>query len=153
MERKTYRVRRIANALLGLIVVCLVCTGAVYDATGIDIVITEINEFDEFENSYNVRTREAVVNEIIADNGIELDVHDKINVDTDSTVVNGDEIIIKRGVQITIRDGEEMVICSSTGGTVDETLKENGDDLIFITKIKKMVEEILLRYRQTRAGI
>lgn len=33
------------------------------------------------------------------------------------------------------------------------TVKENGDDLIFITKIKKMVEEILLRYRQTRAGI
>lgn len=33
------------------------------------------------------------------------------------------------------------------------TLKENDDDLIFITKIKKMVEEILLKYRQTRAGI
>ena len=33
------------------------------------------------------------------------------------------------------------------------TLKENDDDLIFVTKIKKMVEEILLKYRQTRAGI
>lgn len=33
------------------------------------------------------------------------------------------------------------------------TIKENSDDIVFMEKIKKMIEEILLKYRQSRAGI
>lgn len=126
MQKNTTKARRIINVICGLLVICFVCTGAVYDATGIDITITEIDEFNGIDNSYNVRTRQGSAGEVIEENNIQVGLYDKLNVEHEDTLDSGDEIIIKRGVQISVNVDGEIITSAATNATVEEALLENG---------------------------
>lgn len=126
MQKNTTKARRIINVICGLLVICFVCTGAVYDATGIDITITEVDEFNGIDNSYNVRTRQGKAGEVIEENNIQVGLYDKLNVEHEDALDNGDEIIIKRGVQISVNVDGAIITSASTSATVEEALLENG---------------------------
>lgn len=126
MQKNMKRPHHIINVICGLIIVCLVCTGAVYDVAGIDVTITEIDEIHDVENSITVRTRQDSVHEIVEENNFELGLYDKLNLDNEYVIEKGDEIIIRRGVGITISVDGSIITTSTTSKTVNEALVENG---------------------------
>lgn len=136
MRKNMKRPKHIINVIAGLIVVCLVCTGAVYDVAGVDVTITEIDEIRNVENTINIRSRQNSVSDIVSENHIEIGLFDKVNLDDDYIVENGDEIIIRRGVGITIEVDGTIITTSATSDTVNEALIENG---IFLGEQDKTV--------------
>ena len=126
MHKNKKRIRHIINAVCGLIIICIVCTGAVYDAAGIDLTITEIDEFNNITEESSVRTRQDSVEDVFEENDIQIGLYDKTNINADSTLENGDEIIIRRGIGITISCDNILTSTSSTYNTVGEALIENG---------------------------
>lgn len=132
MKKNMKKSGRRINVICGLFVICLVCTGAAYDVTGLDIKLTEIDEINNSENTVIIKTRDTMVSEILADNGIELGLYDTINLDDYHALENGDEIIIRRGVRTTVDMDGTIVATSTTADTVGEALVENG---IFIGEL------------------
>ena len=126
MQKNMRRPKHIMNVICGLIVVCLVCTGAMYDVAGIDVTITEIDEIHDVENTYSIRTRQDSVSEIVGNNDIQLGLYDKLNLEEDYIVESGDQIIIRRGVGITIEVDGTIITTSTTSKTINEALIENG---------------------------
>lgn len=139
MRKNMKRPKHIINVIAGLIVVCLVCTGAVYDVAGVDVTITEIDEIRNVENTINIRSRQNSVSDIVSENNIEIGLYDKINLEDDYIVENGDEIIIRRGVGISIEVDGTIITTSATSDTVNEALIENG---IFLGEQDKTIPEL-----------
>lgn len=126
MKKNSKKFRHIVRAICGLAVICVVCTGAVYDATGVGLTITEVNEFENTIKEKSVRTHQADVNGILLENNIELGIYDKMNLSGTNTVEKGDEIIIRRGKGITVDCDGTLMSTSTTHPTVGEALAENG---------------------------
>lgn len=139
MKKNMKKSGRRINAICGLFVICLVCTGAAYDVTGLDITLTEIDEIRNIENTVNIKTRDTMVSDILADNGIEVGLYDKINLDDYHALESGDSIVIRRGVGITVNMDGTTVTTSTTGDTVGEALVENG---IFIGELDYTVPSV-----------
>ena len=132
MKKNMKKSGRRINVICGLFVICLVCTGAAYDVTGLDITLKEIDAIKNVENTVAIKTRDTMVSEVLADNGIELGLYDTINLDDYHALENGDEIIIRRGAAITVDMDGAIVATSTTADTVGEALVENG---IFIGEL------------------
>lgn len=139
MKKNMKKSGRRINVICGLFVICLVCTGAAYDVTGLDVTLTEIDEIRDVENTVNIRTRDTMVSEILADNGIELGLYDKVNLDDYHAIESGDSIVIRRGVGITVHVDGTIVTTSTTADTVGEALIENG---IFIGELDYTVPSV-----------
>ena len=117
---------RMIQVICGLLVTCFVCTGAVYDVAGIDVTIKEIDEIHNIEKTTNIRTRQSSVFEIMEDNRLELGLYDKLNFEKEYVVEEGDEIIVRRGVGISVEVDGMTITTSTTSKTVAEALTENG---------------------------
>ena len=139
MKKNMKKSGRRINVICGLFVICLVCTGAAYDVTGLDITLTEIDAIRNTENTVAIKTRDTMVSEILSDNGIELGLYDTINLDDYHALESGDEIIIRRGVGITVDMDGAIVATSTTADTVGEALVENG---IFIGELDYTVPPV-----------
>ncbi len=139
MKKNMKKSGRRINVICGLFVICLVCTGAAYDVTGIDVTLKEIDEIKNVENTVTIKTRDTMVSEILADNGIELGLYDTINLDDYHALESGDTIIIRRGVGITVNMDGAIVATSTTADTVGEALMENG---IFIGELDYTVPPV-----------
>lgn len=111
---------------LMLAVICVVTMGAVYDATAKKVTVTEINAFENIENSTVIKTRQTTVEDFLNENNISVNLYDNINMISEDELSDKMEIRIRRGVAITIvtSTGEELV--STTKSTVGEALTENG---------------------------
>lgn len=126
MRNSIGKYKHIINVICGLIVMCLVCTGAVYDVAGIDVTITEIDEIHNVENSVNIRTRQCMVDQVVSEQSLQVGLFDKVNLDGTHTLNSGDEIIIRRGVCVCIELDGEIMLTSTTSADVQGTLIENG---------------------------
>lgn len=124
MQKNKNKIRNIVNAVCALAIICVFCTGAVYDAAGFDVSINEIDEFNNIDNTINVRTRNSSVEEILKTTNIETDVFDKLNATGD--ISENDVLVLRRGVGITIECDGEVMTTSSTHKNVGEALTENG---------------------------
>ena len=120
------KIKRIIRAVCTLLVVCIICTGAVYDAVGIKVTVTVRNDFDGYENTFNARSVTASLDDLFKDNDIQIGVFDKVNLDESHVLQDGDSVVIRRGVGIMIDCDGELISTSSTHRTVGESLVENG---------------------------
>lgn len=126
MLKNMKKSRHMINVICGLLVTCFVCTGAVYDVAGVDVTIKEIDEIHDVEKTTNIRTRQSSVLEIMEDNRLELGLYDKLNFEKEYVVEEGDEIIVRRGVGISVEIDGMTITTSTTSKTVAEALTENG---------------------------
>ena len=126
MLKNMKKSRRMIHVICGLLVTCFVCTGAVYDVAGVNVTIKEIDEIHDVEKTTNIRTRQSSVLEIIEDNRLELGLYDKLNFEKENVVEEGDEIIVRRGVGISVEIDGMTITTSTTSKTVAEALTENG---------------------------
>ena len=126
MLKNMKKSKRMINVICGLLVTCFVCTGAVYDVAGVDVTIKEIDEIHDVEKTTNIRTRQSSVLEVMEDNRLELGLYDKLNFEKDYVVEEGDEIIVRRGVGISVEVDGMTITTSTTTKTVAQALTENG---------------------------
>ena len=125
-EKQKARIKRKVCAVITLAAVCVASMGAVYNVSAKEITITEINEFEGVNKSITVKTRADDVNEVLSEQGIAVSETDKINVPADSEINKDEEIVVRRGKEITVvtPSSAETVVVTSTD--THEALKEAG---------------------------
>lgn len=126
MAKKKQRHRHLLAGLLALTAICAVTTGAVYDAYAKEITITQINEFTNTETTKTVKTRSDSVRGVLEKNEIVIGDNDSINLHPDSPLEDNAEIIVRRGVPITVSSDGSVYLLSVTEPTVGEALTEAG---------------------------
>jgi len=126
MQKNTKKIRRIVRSIPALAIIFIICTGAIYDSAGIDVTVTEINEFTETQTQNTFRTRHENVNSLLDEFNISVGLYDKMNMTEENTVVNGDEIIIRKGVGISVTADGTLTAMSTTNAVVADALVENG---------------------------
>ncbi len=124
MQKNTNKIRSIVNVVCALAIICAVCTGAVYDAAGIDVSVNEINEFDNVDKMIDIRTRQNTADEMLDESNIEVGVFDKLS--AEGEIENDSVIVLRRGVGITVECDGEVTATSATHKIVAEALTENG---------------------------
>lgn len=118
--KKRRRFRRKISALIMAAAVLFISFGAIYSAGAKEITVTEINEFDGTNETVTIKTRSDNVKEVLEQTGYSVGEADKINKSIDSKVNDNDDIVIKRGKQITIKsDSGEQVVNITTVNTTD----------------------------------
>lgn len=124
-KKRASRRRRIAA---GITLISLTATifGTVYGASAKEITITEINEFTGMNESKTVRTRSDNVEEVLEEHGLDIGEADKLNVSTEQTVTDNDDIVIKRGKKVTIKVGGQESVVTVTKADLTDALVEAG---------------------------
>lgn len=124
-KKRASRRRRIAA---GITLISLTATifGTVYNASAKEITITEINEFTGMNESKTVRTRSDNVEEVLEEHGLDIGEADKLNVSTEQTVTDNDDIVIKRGKKVTIKVGGQESVVTVTKADLTDALVEAG---------------------------
>lgn len=113
-------------AVVTLILVCTIILGAVYEASAKEISLTEINDFDGTYETKTIKTRVSSVNELLEEEGIDINEADKLNVSVDAEVNNNDEIILTRGKQVTIKTNQGEHVVNITKADATDALVEAG---------------------------
>ena len=125
-EKKRKKLRRKISALVMVSVMVMTSVFAIYSAGAKEITVTEINEFDGTNKSTTVKTRSNSVKEVLEQTGHSVGELDKLNVPIDSEVNDNDDIIIKRGKQITIKSDSGEYVANITKADTTDALVEAG---------------------------
>lgn len=120
------RSRLLVFVILGIMLVCAVTTGAVYDATAKKIRVHEINVYENADTVKKIRTRQETVEAFLEENDIVIGEHDKMNVSPTDLLVDQMELTVRRGVGVTVVVRGEEKHVSATEATVAAVLEENG---------------------------
>lgn len=120
------RSRFLVFLIIGMIMVCAVTTGAVYDATAKKITLCEINVYENSENVTSIKTRQQTVDAFISENNLIIGEYDNLSVLTSDSLYDEMEIRIRRGKPVTIITSEGEKKGSTTKLTVEEAAVENG---------------------------
>ena len=126
LEKKRRRMKRKITALVTLAAICTVSFGAVYNASAKEITVTEINEFEGTNETVVVKTRSESVGEVIEQSGYTVGELDKLNKPADEKVSDNDDIVIKRGKQITIKSNDTEQVANITTANAADALVEAG---------------------------
>lgn len=121
--------RRIRHRIMSAVVAAAVFTGSagwVYTASAKEVTITEINEFTGHNESIVVKTRVDNVAELLDKEGVTVNDTDKLNVDPQTQLDDGHEIIVKRGKQITIKTNAGETVANVTSANAEGALAEAG---------------------------
>ncbi|MCX7715114.1 MAG: 3D domain-containing protein [Clostridia bacterium] len=128
MFKKTFfsgtRSRLLAFFLL--IIICSIIMGAVNDAAMKEITITEVNAFENAENSLVVKTRQQTVGQLLSENNITIGEYDNVNLLSDEELSDHAKLVIRRGKPFTVVTAEGEYAVSTTKATVGEALLEIG---------------------------
>lgn len=128
-KRERQRRRRFRHRVIAMFAAVAVITGSaglVYTASAKEITITEINEFDGINQSVVVKTRVANVAELLSKEGMTVSDADKLNMPPESELDDGNEIIVKRGRQVTIKTVEGETVANVTSADAQDALEEAG---------------------------
>lgn len=118
--------RKRISVLVLLVTLITVTLGTVYNVSAKEITITEINEFTGLNETQTVKTRRDNVEEVLADNGLDIGETDRINVPADKEVADNDDIVIKRGKRVKIKVGDYEEMATVTKADVTDALVEAG---------------------------
>lgn len=126
---KTYfpktRSRFLVFIILGIILVCAVTTGAVYDVTSKKIRVHEVDIYKNSDVTRTLRTRQETVEGFLEERDLSVSEYDKMNVSKSDLLIDGMELNIRRGVPVTVVVRGEQKLLSATSATVEEMLAEN----------------------------
>ena len=128
-KRAARRRKRIRNKVVAFLLTAAVATvsaGWVYTASAKEVTITEINEFTGTNESIVVKTRVKSVGELLDSNGVSLGDADKLSVSPDTELSSGNEIVVKRGKQVTIKTNEGESVANVTTIDAEDALAEAG---------------------------
>ena len=125
-EKKLKKLRRRVSALVMVSVMVMTSVFAIYSAGAKEITVTEINEFNGTNKSTTIKTRSNSVKEVLEQTGHSVGELDKLNVPMDSEVNDNDDIIIKRGKQITIKSDSGEYVANITKADTTDALVEAG---------------------------
>lgn len=119
-EKKRRRLRRKISAIIMIIVLFTISISAIYNAGAKEITLTEINEFEGTNETITLKTYSDSVKDVLEQTGYSVGEADKINKSINSEINDNDDIIIKRGKQITIKsDAGEQVVNITKSNTTD----------------------------------
>lgn len=124
--KKRRRFRRKISAVIMAAVILIVSFGAIYSAGAKEITVTEIDEFNGTNETVTVKTRSENVQEVLEQTGYSVGESDKINKSVNSKINDNDDIVIKRGKQITIKSGAGEEVVSITTTNTTDALVEAG---------------------------
>lgn len=128
-KREQHRRRRLRHKAVAMIAAIAVITGSaglVYTASAKEVTITEINEFDGINQSVVVKTRVGNVAELLSKEGVIVSDADKLNVPPETEIDDGNEIIVKRGKQVTIKTVDGETVANVTSADAEDALEEAG---------------------------
>jgi uncharacterized protein YabE (DUF348 family)/3D (Asp-Asp-Asp) domain-containing protein len=125
-KKQRAKKRRRVIALVTTISICTATMGIVYEASAKEISLTEINDFDGTYETKTIKTRVSSVDELLEQEGIDVNEADKLNVSVDSEVNDNDEIILTRGKQITIKTNQGEQVVNVTKADATDALVEAG---------------------------
>lgn len=120
------RVRQRIMSIAAAIAVFTGSAGWVYTASAKEVTITEINEFTGQNESIVVKTRVNNVEELLNKEGVTVNDTDKLNVDPQSELDDGHEIVVKRGKQVTIKTNSGETVANVTSADAEGALAEAG---------------------------
>ncbi len=125
-QKQLRRARCRAVALVTLITMLASSFGLVYTVSANEITLTEINEFTGQSDTTIIKSHASNVEELLADNGVSITEHDKLNIPIESNITQDTDIVITRGRAVTVKtkDGEQIV--SITKANAKEALVEAG---------------------------
>lgn len=118
--------RKKAALVIALTTATAITACSIYNASAKEITITEINEFTGTNESRTVKTRSEKVEEILEEHGVEIEETDRINMPVTDTAEDQDNIIIKRGKRVKIKNGDSEEIATVTTADVTDALVEAG---------------------------
>ncbi len=132
---KKFGLRHFVSFALALSVIAAASVNLVFDASAMEITLTEIDEINNENSTKTIKTKQETVEDFLEAHDISLGTHDSISLDSDTPISDNTEIVIKRGMPITIAMDGHIIMCSTTKSTVGEALLETGlypneDDLI-----------------------
>ncbi|MCH5213302.1 MAG: G5 domain-containing protein [Oscillospiraceae bacterium] len=143
-KRRLTESRRRMASIIAVVTIIVIITGAVFTASAKEISITEIDEFNGTNETKTVYTLTGgKVGDILDKHDLNVHECDKINVPIDKEITGDEEIVIKRGKEITIvADGVEsgaivtkadahdaLVEAGYIPSETDEISVNNGGDL------------------------
>lgn len=110
-----------------LSVICVISVSAMFDTSFMEITVTEIDDFADKNSTRKIWTNKTNVKDFLEAHGIEIGMHDVLNLAESSPISKDTEIIITRGMPITIQADGHITLCSTTKATVGEALLETGN--------------------------
>lgn len=124
--KKRRRFRRRISAIIMIIVLFTISIGAIYNAGAKEITLTEINEFEGTNETITLKTYSDSVKEVLEQTGYSVGEADKINKSINSEINDNDDIVIKRGKQITIKSNAGEQVVNITKSNTTDALVEAG---------------------------
>lgn len=118
--------KRCIAALAILTVAVAVVPATFYNASAKEITITEINEFEGTNESKKVKTRSDNVEEVLEEHGLDISEADRLNVPVEKPVSDNEDIVIKRGKRVKIKNGDSEEIVTVTKADITDALVEAG---------------------------
>ncbi len=125
-QKKLQQARRRMAAFITLTALTASSCGFVYTASAKEIKLTEINEFTGQKETTVIKTHTESVEKILADQGVSVTEHDKLNVPIESSVTEGADIVITRGKPVTVKTMNGEHVISVTKADAKEALAEAG---------------------------
>ncbi len=125
-EKRKARFRRKMLSIFTVAAICTVSVGAVYSASAKEVTITEINEFNGTNQTVTLKTRVDNVEQALEEHGVDVSESDKINVPVDSELDKTNNIVITRGKQVTIKNGDAEEVVTVTKADTTDALVEAG---------------------------
>lgn len=125
-EKKHRRKRRRITASVTAAIMMFTLIFAVYSAGAKEITVTEINEFQGTSHSVKVKMRSGNVSDALEQTGCSVGETDKINKPIHAEIEDNDDIVVKRGKQITIKSEAGEQVVNITTANKEDALVEAG---------------------------
>ena len=125
-EKKHRRKKRRITASVTAAIMMFTLIFAVYSAGAKEITVTEINEFQGTSHSVKVKMRSGNVSDALEQTGCSVGETDKINKPIHAEIEDNDDIVVKRGKQITIKSEAGEQIVNITTANKEDALVEAG---------------------------
>lgn len=125
-EKKHRRKRRRITASVTAAIMMFTLIFAVYSAGAKEITVTEINEFQGTSHSVKVKMRSGNVSDALEQTGCSVGETDKINKPIHAEIEDKDDIVVKRGKQITIKSEAGEQVVNITTANKEDALVEAG---------------------------
>lgn len=134
-KKLDFRILTIILTITLVLVIGVISVSAMFNSDSVTVSITEINNTENFNSTQKIKTDAKDVKELLSEQNITLSAHDFLNLDDNTIINDGMEIIITRGIAFNIEEDEHITLCSTTKTTVGDALLETGhypdeDDIV-----------------------
>ncbi len=125
-KKLNFRFLTALTAVTLVLVIGVISVSAMFDTSGFEVLVTEINNFENKNSTKKIKTKETTLSDFLAEQNYEIGAHDRLNLDDNSPINENTEIVITRGVPFSIEADGHIIFCSTTKTTVGEALLETG---------------------------